>query len=89
MCLAGPTTSIYSTTIIIVAISLLVWIPLLVRTAPERANSAHPSLVAGDQGWELVTITTNSMAYFKRQLEDTVSPPTARRKSASFHTPEG
>jgi hypothetical protein len=32
------------------------------------------------QGWELVTITTNSMAYFKRRLEDTAPPPTARRK---------
>jgi DNA repair photolyase len=48
--------------------------------APRKLDDIDLLNDAGEQGWELVTITTNSMAYFKRRLEDTAPPPTARRK---------
>ena len=57
---------------------------------PRKANEIDLLCDAGEQGWELVTITTNSIAYFKRQLgiiapaEETPSAARlARRKSAT------
>jgi hypothetical protein len=38
---------------------------------------------AGQQGWELVSITRNNVAYFKRLVEATASTPTSRRTASS------
>ena len=40
------------------------------NNVPRKTDDIDLLNDVGDQGWELVTITTNSMAYFKRQLED-------------------
>lgn len=50
---------------------------------PRRNDDVDLLTDAGEQGWELVTIATNSVAYFKRQIAE---PPPARpagRKSAA------
>ena len=39
------------------------------NNVPRKSDDIDLLNDAGDQGWELVTITTNSIAYFKRQLE--------------------
>jgi hypothetical protein len=38
---------------------------------------------AGDEGWELVVITVNNIAYLKRQLEDPTPALDARSKTAT------
>ena len=38
---------------------------------------------AGAEGWELVGITSNSIAYLKRELEELAPPPTAYAGAAS------
>jgi DNA repair photolyase len=53
------------------------------NNVPRKTDDIDLLNDAGDQGWELVTITTNSMAYFKRQLEDPAPVPAARRKAAT------
>jgi hypothetical protein len=37
---------------------------------------------AGEQGWELVTVTPNNMAYMKRPVEPPASPTRARKAPA-------
>jgi hypothetical protein len=53
------------------------------NNVPRKADDIDLLNEAGDQGWELVTISTNSIAYFKRQLEDPAPAPAARRKAAT------
>ena len=38
---------------------------------------------AGKGGWELITITSNNMAYMKRPVDQPVPPPTTRRKRST------
>ena len=52
------------------------------NNVPRRTDDIDLLNDAGDQGWELVTITTNSMAYFKRQLDDSAQASAPRRKTA-------
>jgi hypothetical protein len=49
---------------------------------PRKTDDVDLLNGAGEQGWELVTITVNSIAYFKRSLDEQAPAPT-RRKSAS------
>jgi hypothetical protein len=40
---------------------------------------------AGKDGWELVTITANNVAYFKRALEDPTAATQAHAKAPPRH----
>ena len=42
-------------------------------------------LEAGKNGWELVTLTTNHVAYFKRPIEDTSQPEELRPVQPDEH----
>ena len=53
------------------------------NNVPRKSDDIDLLNDAGDQGWELVTITTNSIAYFKRQLEVPAPTPATRRKAAT------
>ena len=57
---------------------------------PRRTEDIDVLTDAGEQGWELVTISVNSIAYLKRSIEDPgsaqeMSAPTraTRRKTAT------
>ena len=50
---------------------------------PRRADDIDVLLNAGKDGWELVAVTTNNIAYLKRPLEDPTAPPAVRRRAAS------
>jgi len=43
---------------------------------------------AGSQGWELVSITSNNVAYLKREIVDFAEPQTATRHRAVANGPE-
>jgi len=59
------------------------------NNVPVKASDLDALDDAGREGWELVGITANNIAYLKRMLEDpaTASPPrakaSARRKAAT------
>ena len=53
------------------------------NNVPRKTDDIDLLNDAGDQGWELVTITPNSIAYFKRRLDDPAPAPAARRKPAT------
>ena len=55
---------------------------------PRRVDDIDVLIDAGKDGWELVGVTTNNIAYLKRRLEDPAAPPTARRRAASSRTSE-
>jgi hypothetical protein len=42
---------------------------------------------AGDEGWELVVILPNNVAYLKRQVRESVPEATARRASSTPQDP--
>ena len=50
---------------------------------PRKTDDIDLLNAAGKHGWELVGITTNSIAYLKRQLEELPPAPAPRRKAAS------
>lgn len=50
---------------------------------PRKVDDVDLLTDAGRDGWELVGITSNNIAYFKRQLEEPEAPPTPRRGAAS------
>ena len=56
--------------------------------APRRVDDIDMLIDAGKDGWELVGVTTNNIAYLKRQLEDPAAPPTVRRRAASSRVSE-
>ena len=51
--------------------------------APRKADDIDMLIDAGKDGWELVGVTTNNIAYLKRQLEDPAAPATVRRRASS------
>jgi hypothetical protein len=55
---------------------------------PRKAADVDLLNNVGEQGWELVAITPNNIAYLKRRLEEQAAPPKSpRRKSFSSTTP--
>jgi hypothetical protein len=44
---------------------------------------------AGEQGWELISVTSHGMGYFKRARPDAASTPAPRRKAATSGASEG
>ena len=50
---------------------------------PRKVDDIDVLLDSGKDGWELVAVTTNNIAYLKRQLEDPAVAPTVRRRAAS------
>ena len=55
---------------------------------PRRVDDIDVLIDAGKDGWELISVTTNKIAYLKRRLDDPAPPPTARRRSASSRVSE-
>jgi len=59
------------------------------NNVPAKASDLDALDDAGKDGWELVGITANNVAYLKRMLEDPVTAsrgrgkPPARRKAAT------
>jgi hypothetical protein len=49
--------------------------------APRRSDDLDVLNRAGSEGWELVSITNNGIAYVKRQIPDPVKA--GRRKAAT------
>jgi hypothetical protein len=49
--------------------------------APRRSDDIDVLNRAGSEGWELVSVTGNGVAYLKRQIPDPVK--TGRRKAAT------
>jgi hypothetical protein len=47
---------------------------------PPRADEIDFINKVGGQGWELVAITTNHIAYFKHKVEEPPQAPGARHK---------
>jgi hypothetical protein len=50
---------------------------------PRRVDDIEMLVDAGKDGWELVSVTTNNIAYLKRQLEDPAGAPRMRRAASS------
>jgi hypothetical protein len=52
---------------------------------PRRVDEIDLLNDVGEEGWELVAITANNLAYLKRQLRQSVAPvaKSARRTTAS------
>ena len=42
--------------------------------APARSDDIDLLNAAGEEGWELVGITSNSIAYLKREVENAAAP---------------
>jgi hypothetical protein len=55
---------------------------------PRRADDIDVLNDAGKDGWELVTITTNNVAYLKRLIGEPSRVPAPRRKAATARTPD-
>ena len=55
---------------------------------PRRADDIDVLNDAGKEGWELVTITTNNVAFLKRQIGEPARAPAPRRKAATARTPD-
>lgn len=53
---------------------------------PFRTEIADLLNDAGKDGWELVEITNNNLAYFKRPLAEHPQPRTGRRRTTSGAT---
>jgi hypothetical protein len=50
---------------------------------PSKISDIDILVDAGRDGWELVGVSANNVAYLKRQLDDPAATPTVRRRSAS------
>ena len=50
---------------------------------PRKTDAIDLLNDAGQEGWELAHITTNNIAFLKRQVDDPAPTTTARRKSAT------
>lgn len=50
--------------------------------APRRCDEIDLLNNAGQEGWELVSKTSNSMAYLKRQSRQPQTPPPVRQRVA-------
>jgi len=51
------------------------------NNVPAKSNDLDALDDAGKDGWELVAITANNVAYFKRALEDPTAASQARAKT--------
>jgi hypothetical protein len=49
------------------------------NNVPRRTDDIDLLNDAGHKGWELVTITPNSIAYFKRLIAEPAASPTRRK----------
>jgi hypothetical protein len=54
---------------------------------PRGADDIDVLNNAGKDGWELVTISTNNVAFLKRQIGEPARVPATRRKTATARTP--
>ena len=50
---------------------------------PPKATDIDVLNATGTDGWELVAITANNVAYLKRRLPEPPAAKTSRRKTAS------
>jgi hypothetical protein len=50
---------------------------------PRRSDDIDLLLDAGHDGWELVVVTANNVAYLKRQIEEQPVVRSTRRKTAT------
>jgi hypothetical protein len=50
---------------------------------PSKISDIDILVDAGRDGWELVGVSANNVAYLKRQLDDPAATPTVRRRSAN------
>ena len=57
------------------------------NNVPRSAVDIDLLMDAGKDGWELVGITTNNIAYLKRQIEESTPAPAVRRRAASSRVP--
>lgn len=55
---------------------------------PRRTDDIDLLNDAGKEGWELVAITTNNVAFLKRQIGEPAKVQPARRKTAAARTQE-
>jgi hypothetical protein len=55
---------------------------------PRRTDDIDLLNDAGKVGWELVTITTNNIAFLKRQIGEPAPVQPARRKAAAARAQE-
>jgi hypothetical protein len=58
---------------------------LALNETRRREDPLDVLLEAGKNGWELVTLTTNHVAYFKRPIEDTSQPEELRPVQPDEH----
>jgi hypothetical protein len=55
---------------------------------PRRTDDIDLLNDAGKEGWELVSITTNNIAFLKRQIGEPARAQPARRKTVAARTQE-
>ena len=55
---------------------------------PRRTDDIDVLNDAGKEGWELVTITANNIAFLKRQIDEPARTPPVRRKAAAARAQE-
>ena len=55
---------------------------------PRRSDDIDLLNDAGKEGWELVNITTNNIAFLKRQIAEPARPQAARRKTVAARAQE-
>ena len=53
-----------------------------INDLPRRTEEIDLLNDAGDEGWELVSITTNGVAYLKRQINGEVATATKTRSTS-------
>lgn len=54
---------------------------------PPRADDIDLLNAAGKEGWELVVITSNNLAYMKRPVADPAAAPSPPARQAPRHRP--
>ena len=55
---------------------------------PRRTDDIVVLNDAGKEGWELVTVTANNIAFLKRQVGEPARTPPARRKAVAARAQE-
>jgi len=58
---------------------------IYLNDAPKGSNEINVLNDAGGEGWELIAITANNIAYMKRQI-GAPAPSSPRRKTATNRT---
>lgn len=56
---------------------------LRLNELPRRANEIDLLNDVGKEGWELVNVTVNNIAYLKRQVAAPAAPTSTRRRSTT------